>query len=218
MGIVLKNVNITGGKLSSTPLPQSGIEYFEPNKILFNNITYATYDAKWRIDNGLYYRTPPTNPIYKQELDFNSADPFNTLLQYNIFSNKSRFTDNIGTAITTLNNDNSEIYDHLTGRIYVFITGVQFRNWADSLALKQTDGLYIPSREEYMSLRDMRVTGVIQINNISATLLGSSRHPWTCNVDQSNTLNAIRIDNNNFPTLSLARTSTSRSTLYVKFI
>lgn len=222
MGLVLKNVNITGGKLSSTPAggaSQSGIEYFEPNKILFDNISYATYDAKWRIDNNLYANTPPINPIYKQELDFSSADPFNTLLHDNIFNNKIRFTDNLGSAITAITNDDSEIYDHLTGRIYVFISnGSSFRNWVDALALKQAIGLYVPSREEYMSLKDMRVAGLIRINNINADLLGGSRHPWTCNVNLANTAHAIRLDNNSLPTLSLDRTSTSRTFMYVKLI
>jgi hypothetical protein len=202
-------------------LPE-GIAYQEPNNHNFSNTMYAVGDAKWRYDNNLYMREQPTTPVYYQKLDPNSTDPINTLLYDNIFGNRLRFTDDNGDAIIDLTTQILQgVYDHLTGRIWKRGISNAFRTWEPALNLELSNGYMVASREEYMTLKTMDVSTItnLQINNQSlAFILGASRFPWTCNTDEANTSNAIRLDNAGLPTLTLDKTNTSRTLIVVKFI
>jgi hypothetical protein len=216
------SVSLVGNTLTievPVSLPE-GIAYQEPNNHNFSNTMYAVGDAKWRYDNDLYMREQPTTPVYYQKLDPNSTDPVNTLLYDNIFGNRLRFTDDNGDAIIDITTQISQgVYDHLTGRIWKRGISNNFRNWDATLNLELSNGYMVASREEYMTLKKMDVSTPLQINNQSlGFILGSSRFPWTCNTDEVNTSNAIRLDNAGLPTLPLNKTNTSRTLIVVKFI
>ena len=169
----------------SAPTP-SGIAYQEPNLSSIINTSYADYDAGWRSQNNAYINVQPDYPEYYQTLDPNSSDPHNTLLYNNIFGNKYRFTDSIGSPISFLLE--IDLYDHLTGRIY-WRSNWPTYDFENSLIIESADGMYIPSYNELLSL-SFGNTGNYNINNLSIGSLGSENN-WTCNTDIDDSLKGI---------------------------
>lgn len=83
-------------------LPQrSGIAY-PPKRWTGQNIISATGDEGMRYFNGSFKRNNPSNPLYYQDLDYNSNDPFFTLKYKNEFGNYNRYTQIDGSDINNM--------------------------------------------------------------------------------------------------------------------
>ena len=130
---------------------QSGIAYM--NGIFSQTTSYRTGDEAWQLANNVWDRTPPSYPSVIQSLDYSDADPFNTLLYDNAFGNKSRFTDEAGTAAVSGSNTSSGlVIDHLTGYMW-YAPAVTGSNWDSAIdacvASSQSSytDWYLPSRD-----------------------------------------------------------------------
>ena len=76
--------------------------------------TYRTGDVGWLFSQGYFdWSSDPTNPATIAALDLANLDPFNTLVNNNLFGNTLRFTSITGTAYTT-----GIAMDHLTGIMF----------------------------------------------------------------------------------------------------
>ena len=88
--------------------PKSGIAYALPQNS--QTISYSQFDAGWHTAN-----TPmpvnPTNPLYYAKLDYNAGNGLDTLVNDNVYGNKNRFTDELGTQVYA----NNYKRDHLHG-------------------------------------------------------------------------------------------------------
>jgi hypothetical protein len=101
-------------------------------------ISYRTGDEGWRVQNGFFDYTPPTNPAAVAELDYTSANFFNVLktpLVVNGVSSTTRFVDVNGIqAFSATGNANLVVIDKLTGMMYTrtnlgnldYNTGIDF--------------------------------------------------------------------------------------------
>ena len=138
-GRVAKNIKIVGADVTSvtesateilvTPTvpvcaTPSGICY--QSAILSQVTSYRTGDEGWQIANSIWDTTDPTYPIHKARLDFDAADPFFTMLADNAFGNRSRFTDEAGTAaVKKVSTSSGLVIDHLTGLMWYAIASGQ---------------------------------------------------------------------------------------------
>jgi len=127
------NVNLTNGVSDITPtsvaLTGNDLDItIVPSGVLFKTIepsqytSYRTGDEGWRVQNGWYNYTPPTNPKAIAELDFTSPNFFNVLknpLVVNGVSSTTRFVDVNGVQVfSAVNNANLVVIDKLTGMMY----------------------------------------------------------------------------------------------------
>jgi hypothetical protein len=110
-----------------------------PSGVLFKTIepeqytSYRTGDEGWRVQNGWYDYTPPTNPKAVAELDYSiGANYFWKLknpLVVNGVSSTTRFVDINGVQVfTTTGNANLVVIDKLTGMMYLR-TSINGLNW-----------------------------------------------------------------------------------------
>lgn len=144
--VVPTSFTITGRTIDIVvPAPPS------PSGVLFKTIepnqytSYRTGDEGWRVQNGFFDYTPPTNPKGIAELDYTSTNFFNVLknnLVVNGVSSKTRFVDVNGIqAFSATGNANLVVVDKLTGMMYTrtnlgnlnYNTGIDF-----ALSLSQT--------------------------------------------------------------------------------
>ena len=94
-----------------------GIAYPEPmtpgQKTSFRN-----RDEYWRVLNNFLDPINPLNPAYVQELDFDAADPYDTLLHLNAFGNFKRTTNDLGGSVSDGSDGSTTDYvvDNLTNR------------------------------------------------------------------------------------------------------
>jgi hypothetical protein len=109
----------SGGAPTPPPAP-SGVLFktIEPSQYT----SYRTGDECWRVQNGLFDYTPPTNPAAVAELDMTSASFFNVLkspLIVNGVSSTTRFVDVDGVqTFSATGNKNLVVIDKLTGLMY----------------------------------------------------------------------------------------------------
>jgi len=99
-----------------------------PSGVLFKTVepsqytSYRTGDEGWRVQNGWYDYTPPTNPKSVAELDYTSANFFYVLknpLIVNGVSSTTRFVDVNGVqAFSAIGNADLVVIDKLTGMMY----------------------------------------------------------------------------------------------------
>jgi len=153
MGLVLKNVNITGGKLSSTvdaPAPVGA--------------------TLMKTGQTTSYRTGDDGDI-----EAGRATNFNTLAVNNPFGNTNRFTDELGG--TTYTNDiviDWSTYDTVAGTVLgYYFTGSALATevWNDAVdnALTHsvgtfTTGWYLPNKKEIENLLNDGITGGNKLN------------------------------------------------------
>jgi hypothetical protein len=186
--------------ITATPCTvQSGIGY---NSQLWSGQTavYRTYDEGTFFALGVLTPTPPTNPLYIQQLV-----NFVTLLHPNAFGNYLRFTDELGTQIFA----NNYFIDNYTGRGYA--TGRGFNNFdtqidnAINVVVAGFSDFRLTNTVELESLFDTKNAGFdyAPLNTFWAT---------SSNYYQSSTTNA-RVSSENYKTNrddradSLAKTS-----------
>jgi len=117
------SVALTGNDLDiviPAPVVPSGVLFktIEPSQYT----SYRTGDEGWRVQNGFFDYTPPTNPKAVAELDFTSPNFFNVLknpLVVNGVSSTTRFVDVNGIqTFSVTGNANLVVIDKLTGMMY----------------------------------------------------------------------------------------------------
>ena len=179
---------------------KSGILYRYP---LFQGqqISYAVGDAGWHFQNGTYDYVPPSSPETIAALDLNAANPFTTLKENNVFGNKERFTDELGTQVYA----NEVIVCHLTGLMYLVRdanTGSQFSevNWATSVSnansyvhnnLNYSDWR-LTNNSEYLNLINYQNGVGLFYSPFTNFLSGSTFRVWMNNTNVGNSNVGIR--------------------------
>ena len=151
-GRIAKTVQITNSDIISVtenstkilieadiPSP-SGIQYSQLT--LGQPTSYRTGDEGWQIANGVWDRVDPTFPIHAATLDLDAADPFSTLVDNNVFGNKSRFTDEAGVAaVKKVLTSSGLVIDHFKGLMwYAVASGQVAWNTAIDGAVASTQG------------------------------------------------------------------------------
>jgi hypothetical protein len=121
--VVPTSVNITG-RTVDIEVPSGS----SPSGVLFKTIepsqytSYRTGDEGWRVQNGFFDYTPPSNPAAVAELDYTSPNFFYVLknpLVVNGVSSTTRFVDVNGIqAFSATGNANLVVIDKLTGKMY----------------------------------------------------------------------------------------------------
>jgi hypothetical protein len=142
------NVNLTDGVSDVTPtsvaLTGNDLDIVIPTPIIpsgvsFQYITasqytsYRTGDEGWRVQNGFFDYTPPTNPKTFAELDMTIPNYFFKLknpLIVNGVSSTTRFVDINGVQVfTSTGNANLALIDKLTGKMILRGDGNVSNNW-----------------------------------------------------------------------------------------
>lgn len=95
--------------------------------------SYVDYDEGYNIANGVYLQTINMIGAVVAELDYNSASPFDTLKNNNIFGNKSRFTKEDGTAVSSGTAWEGLLIDHLTRLEWYTIRQGVAASWAGAV-------------------------------------------------------------------------------------
>lgn len=98
----------------------SDIAYCRPSNSI-QTVSFASGDAIDQASNLFQHNMSGA----VQSLDYAAATPMNTLINNNIFGNKTRFTNDSGVDVYGTNPSNTIIYDHLQGVIFDV---VDFRN------------------------------------------------------------------------------------------
>jgi hypothetical protein len=129
-------------ELGSNGIQNKGSGAPKLDGVLFKTIepsqytSYRTGDEGWRVQNGWFDYTPPTNPAAVAELDFTSANALFVLanpLVVNGVSSTTRFVDVNGIqAFSSTGNANLVIIDKLTGLMYTR-TVVTGGTWNDAI-------------------------------------------------------------------------------------
>lgn len=198
MGITIFNNAVGGGGGSAS----SGVLFktIEPSQYT----SYRTGDEGWRVQNGFFDYTPPSNPAAVAELDFSSPNFFNVLknnLVVNGVSSKTRFVDVNGVqTFSATGNANLVVIDKLTGRMYYRTTSTS-ANWSGlidaALAFSVTvnsvvyDDWYLASYNEYTNSIH-HFAGISPFNDTltGIQLFPTSNNHFTSTTDPNNTANA----------------------------
>jgi len=136
--VVPTSTSITGRNINVVaPIPTPVL-----SGVLFKTIetkqytSYRTGDQGWRVQNGFYDYTVPTNPKSIAELNFASTSFFNVLknpLVVNGVSSTTRFVDVNGIqAFSSTGNANLAVIDKLTGMMYTR-NSIGFPAWNDAI-------------------------------------------------------------------------------------
>jgi hypothetical protein len=127
------SVALTGNNLDIT-IVSSGVLFktIEPRQYT----SFRSGDIGWRVQNGWFDYTPPTNPKAVAELDYTSPNFFYVLknpLVVNGVSSTTRFVDVNGIqAFSATGNANQVVIDKLTGLMYVRPLTPVF-DWANTI-------------------------------------------------------------------------------------
>jgi hypothetical protein len=122
VGIVGRTVTVEVPSGGGSP---SGVAFQFPTPSQYTS--YANFDEGWRVQNGWYDYTPPTQPAAIAELDYTSANQWYLLknnLIVNGVSSKTRFVDLNGVQTWgATNNVNAAFIDKLTGLMCTRLVG-----------------------------------------------------------------------------------------------
>jgi len=172
----------------------SGAAPIVPDGVAFQQITpsqYTSYlsgDEGWRVQNGIFAYTPPTNPKVYAELDYSSANFWYVLknpLVVNGVSSTTRFVDVNGIqAFSSTGNADQVVIDKLTGRMWLR-NRVGNNQWATFISNALTYSIvvngitysdwYLPSQNEFISLYQDYATTPINVDSLtSANILSTS--------------------------------------------
>jgi hypothetical protein len=212
----------SGGAPAPPPAP-SGVLFktVEPSQYT----SYRTGDEGWRVQNGFFDYTPPTNPAAIAELDYTSANFFNVLknnLVVNGVSSKTRFVDVNGVQVfSAVNNVNLVVIDKLTGLMYTRVSTTPFiwDNFIDS-ALSYSivvngvtlDDWFGPSITEINNVLHNYASVNSRTDTLTSVLLfgnptGSSY--WSATTDALSSLASMFYATANRQTLSSTKVNTS---------
>ncbi len=172
----------------------SGAPPIVPSGVAFQQITpsqYTSYlsgDEGWRVQNGIFAYTPPTNPKVYAELDYTSPNFWNVLkspLVVGGVSSTTRFTDVNGLQVfSSTGNADQVVIDKLTGRMWlrnristnqwatfifnatifsIVVNGITYSDW------------YLPTQNEFISLYQDYATTAINVDSLTgANILTTS--------------------------------------------
>jgi hypothetical protein len=137
------STTITGRNIDikfPTPSPiLSGVLFKTIEPVQYTS--YRNRDEGWRVQNGFYNYTPPTNPKTIAELDYSQTNYFNILknpLVVNGISSTVRFVDvDGGQTFSATGNKNQVVIDKLTGMMYqrdIPFTVLSWNTWIDNSA------------------------------------------------------------------------------------
>jgi hypothetical protein len=184
-----------------------------PSGVLFETIkpsqytSYRTGDEGWRVQNGFFNYTPPTNPKVIAELDMTSTNFFNVLkspLIVNGVSSTTRFVDVNGIqAFSGTGNADKVVIDKLTGLMYTrgFIPVVFSWNNVIDNALSYSiivnsityDDWFVPSFSEINTLIHNFAGIVVNNDTLTNVLLWQPQNNcWTSTTSPINTSSARR--------------------------
>jgi hypothetical protein len=190
----------------------SGAAPIVPDGVLFKTIepsqytSYRTGDEGWRVQNGFFDYTPPTNPAAVAELDYTSVNFFNVLknpLVVNGISSTTRFVDINGIqSFSATGNANLIVIDKLTGMMYSKATlSAGIWNSAIDNALSYSisvigytlDDWHLVSLKEIQSIIH-QYAGINPQNDTltNIALWNPSNNCWTATTNANNTANAYR--------------------------
>jgi hypothetical protein len=197
------SVTLTGNDLDIIIPPvvvSSGVLFktVEPSQYT----SYRTGDEGWRVQNGWFDYTPPSNPAAVAELDFSIADFFSVLaspLVVNGVSSTTRFVDVNGIqAFSATGNANLVVIDKLTGLMYSRVADTS-NSWIDAIddALAYSiivntityDDWFLPTHFELLSTINYKIgvngytDGLTNVNFFTTTALLYSS---TTNVNSTN--------------------------------
>jgi hypothetical protein len=188
-------------ELGSNGIQNKGSGAPKLDGVLFKTIepvqytSFQTGDEGWRVQNGFYNYTPPTNPKVIAELDFSiGANYFWKLknpLIVNGVSSTERFVDLNGTQIfSATNNRNIAVIDKLTGMMFTRtdVVGVAL-SWSLSVSEALIYSVVINSvtYDDWFLISMPEIVNVIQIGNTtnfqvdpitSATILNYFANVW----------------------------------------
>jgi hypothetical protein len=192
-----------------------------PSGVLFKTIqpsqytSYRTGDEGWRVQNGWYDYTPPTNPAAVAELDFTSANALFVLanpLVVNGVSSTTRFVDVNGIqAFSATGNANLVIIDKLTGLMFTrtSVTGGNWDNGIDAaLALIYTvnsmvlDDWFLYSKLEAQNLYNGQTDTQTSVSLFTTSL---SYDTWTSTTNPGSTGNAFYFERNSRAPINLGK-------------
>jgi hypothetical protein len=191
--IVPMAINVTGNDIEiqvNVPEP-SGIAYFEPNDMAYPLPSFADYDDGWREVNGVFRRTKPAYAIYCQKLNISSIEPRITLQFNNVHGTTDRYTREDG-SITPVTTDQVIVRDHLTGKEWIEWQ-ITPNLWVDLLNEAYARGWFLPSQQEFISVRNnssgtVDMLGRIMITSSQAQVFGTTNPANTTNYLGSNNL------------------------------
>lgn len=162
-------------KAKSPSNPQEGISYFDPNRAAHPIQSYADYDDGWRVLNNQFYVTNPEFPLYEQRLD---PTDHTKLMFPNIWGNYERYTRLDGSL--TPPTAGVVVRDHLTKRDWVNINLLS-TSWEQNLINAFSNGFFLPSREEFFSVRANNVTNAIVMMGVNMHVGGQGQRFGTTN-------------------------------------
>jgi hypothetical protein len=208
-----------------------------PSGVLFKTIeptqytSYRTGDEGWRVQNGFYDYTPPSNPAAIAELDYTSANFFFILknpLVVNGVSSTTRFVDVNGIqAFSATGNADKVFIDKLTGMMYyrdaengaawntqidnalsrsIVINSVTYDDWF-MWSFYELLSIY---NNQYLSniFTDINTSVIIQ-NAVSSTLLNTSTTLF-------NTSTSSIVYNNSANNYTASDKANSRQTFFIR--
>tara|TARA_R110002020_G_scaffold442756_2_gene653926 strand:+ start:965 stop:1810 length:846 start_codon:yes stop_codon:yes gene_type:complete len=122
------------------------------------NETFHDFDANWNRENGVYTYARPAFPTSFAALDYDSTEPFLTLLPDNKYGNKHRFTDIYG----TMDYVDLIVEDNLTNRSWTMVTQTarpfeSALNDSKSSTYGGLNGWRVPTTDEMLSIADYRL-------------------------------------------------------------
>jgi hypothetical protein len=173
------------------PLAPSGIAYFEPNDSAYPLPSFEDYDDGWREVNGVFRRTKPVYAIYCQKLNISSTEPRITLQFNNVHGTTDRYTREDGST-TPVTTDQVIVRDHLTGKEWIEWQ-ITPNLWVDLLNEAYARGWFLPSQQEFISVRNnssgtVDMLGRIMITSSQAQVFGTTNPANTTNYLGSNNL------------------------------
>jgi hypothetical protein len=201
--IIPTSVALTGNDLDITIVP-SGVLFktIEPSQYT----SYRTGDEGWRVQNGFFDYTPPTNPAAVAELDMTSTTFFNVLknpLVVNGVSSTTRFVDVNGIqAFSATGNANLVVIDKLTGMMMTrghVSASVSWNGQIDQalsysiLVNSNTyNDWYLMTSNEYKTMHHSYAGIDSQTDTLTnIILIGSQTNLWTSTTNKALTTEAL---------------------------
>jgi len=143
-----------------------GIAYPEP-MTSGQKTSYRNRDEYWRVLNNFLDPINPLNPAYVQELDFDAADPYDTLLHLNAFGNFKRTTNDLGGSVSDGSDGSTTDYvvDNLLNRGVYRVT--QTGSWNAILDASATFTLGAYTSNDFFLTTINELYGVCKAENIT---------------------------------------------------
>jgi hypothetical protein len=219
-------------ELGSNGIQNKGSGAPKLDGVLFKTIepsqytSYRTGDEGWRVQNGFFDYTPPTNPKVIAELDYtktNFCDILKSALVVNGVSSTNRFV-NVAGNIAGGAGDNSITIDKLTGMAYLQ-TGLSKANWNaaidDALTYSITVNSinfadwYLTSIQEFQSIkRDFVGFNLFQVISNSANIIDGAANFYSSTTSPIVTTSYFEIVRGSFNYRSTSKT-TAHTAVYI---